>query len=203
MLNSETIRKNLWRYGVQKIKANNLKPFLNIPTILTLSRVLIIPLFVIAVKSHPVIGMGIFIIASLTDFLDGYLARRSGKITEFGIILDPIADKFLIISALIVLVDMGRLNVWIAIIMIVRDFLVTGLRVFALSKEIVIPAEFGGKLKTALQITGIIFLILWDSIGIDLSDAGTVILWIALFMAVASGINYTFNFFKVSSESNR
>jgi len=179
---------------VPQIKVNNLRPFLNIPTILTLSRVFIIPLFIIAVKYHPVIGVIIFIVASLTDFLDGYLARRSGKITEFGIILDPIADKFLIISALILLVDMGRLNVWVAIIMIVRDFLVTGLRVYALSKDIVIPAEFGGKLKTTLQITGIILLILWDSTGIDLSDAGTVIIWIALGMAVISGINYTVSF---------
>jgi len=181
---------------VPQIKANNLKPFFNIPTILTLSRVFIIPLFIIAVKYHPVIGVFIFIVASLTDFLDGYLARRSGKITEFGIILDPIADKFLIISALILLVDMGRLNVWVAIIMIVRDFLVTGLRVYALSKDIVIPAEFGGKLKTALQITGVILLILWDSTGVDFSDVGSVIIWIALVMAVISGINYTVSFWK-------
>ncbi len=179
-----------------QIKLNNLRPLFNLPTILTLSRIVIIPLFVFAVKNEPFLGVAIFVLASLTDFLDGYLARRSGKITEFGIIFDPIADKFLIISALIVLVDMGRLNVWIAIIMIVRDFFITGLRVFALSRSIVIPAELGGKIKTTLQAGGIMLLILWDSTGIDLSDAGTVIIWLAMFISVISGIKYTWSFLR-------
>lgn len=174
---------------------------INIPTVLTFSRIVIIPLFIIAVREHPFLGVLIFCIASLTDFLDGYLARRTGKITEFGVILDPIADKFLIISALIVLVDMGRLSVWIATVMIARDFLITGLRIFALSKDIVIPAEFGGKLKTFFQTVGIIFLILWDSTGIDLSDAGTVSVWIALLLSIISGINYTVNFLKTLKDS--
>lgn len=177
-----------------QIRLNNIRPFWNLPTFLTLSRIIIIPLFVFAVKYQPLIGVMVFLVASLTDFLDGYLARRTGKITEFGIILDPIADKFLIISALIVLVDMGRLNVWIAIIMIVRDFLITGLRVVALSKDIIIPAELGGKIKTTLQTIGIILLILWDSTGIDFRDAGTVVIWIATILSVISGINYTIGF---------
>lgn len=177
-----------------QIRLNNIRPFWNLPTFLTLSRIIIIPLFVFAVKYQPLIGVLVFLVASLTDFLDGYLARRTGKITEFGIILDPIADKFLIISALIVLVDMGRLNVWIAIIMIVRDFLITGLRVVALSKDIIIPAELAGKIKTTLQTIGIILLILWDSTGIDFRDAGTVVIWIATILSVISGINYTIGF---------
>ena len=81
---------------------------LNLPTVLTLSRIVLIPFFVLSVYHHPVIGALVFSIASITDFLDGYLARRSGQITKFGIIMDPIADKFLVISALIVLVDMER-----------------------------------------------------------------------------------------------
>ncbi len=180
-----------------QIRINHLRPLWNLPTFLTLSRIIIIPLFVFSVRYHPLIGVMVFLVASLTDFLDGYLARRTGKITEFGIILDPIADKFLIISALIVLVDMGRLNVWIAIIMIVRDFLITGLRVVALSKDIIIPAEVGGKIKTIFQTVGIILLILWDSTGIDFSDAGTVVIWIATILSVISGINYTIGFKKV------
>ncbi len=179
-----------------QIRLNNIRPFWNLPTLLTLSRIIIIPLFVFAVKYQPLIGVMVFLVASLTDFLDGYLARRTGKITEFGMILDPIADKFLIISALIVLVDMGRLNVWIAIIMIVRDFLITGLRVVALSKDIIIPAELGGKIKTTLQTMGIILLILWDSTGIDFRDAGTAVIWIATILSVISGINYTIGFKK-------
>ena len=112
---------------------------LNIPTVLTLSRIILIPVFVITAYQHPFWGAAVFGIAALTDFLDGYLARRSGQITKFGIILDPLADKFLVISALVVLVDMDRLSSWMAIVIIVREFFVTGLRVVALSKNIIIP----------------------------------------------------------------
>ena len=170
---------------------------LNLPTILTLSRIVLIPVFVFTVYLHPLFGAFVFSIASLTDFLDGYLARRSGDITKFGIILDPIADKFLVISALIVLVDMDRLEAWIAIIIIVREFLVTGLRAVALSKDIVIPAETGGKIKTTLQFISIVCLILMDSIfNIDLYDIGIVLLWISLVLSVISGVQYTISFGK-------
>jgi CDP-diacylglycerol--glycerol-3-phosphate 3-phosphatidyltransferase len=168
---------------------------LNLPTVLTLSRIVLIPVFVYAVYLYPVFGAFIFGIASITDFLDGYLARRSGDITKFGIILDPIADKFLVISALIVLVDMERLPAWIAIVIIVREFLVTGLRVVALSKDIVIAAELGGKVKTTLQIIAILCLILKNSVfGIDLYDIGFVLIWVSLILSLISGIQYTISF---------
>ncbi len=170
---------------------------LNIPTILTLSRIVLIPVFVFTVHVHPLFGALVFGIASLTDFLDGYLARRSGDVTKFGIILDPIADKFLIISALVVLVDMARLPAWIAIIIIAREFLVTGLRVVALSKDIVIAAELGGKIKTTTQIIAILCLILNTSIfGLDLYDIGIAFIWIALIVSIISGIQYTVLFAK-------
>jgi CDP-diacylglycerol---glycerol-3-phosphate 3-phosphatidyltransferase len=170
---------------------------LNLPTALTLSRIILIPVFMFTVYLHPLFGAFIFSIASLTDFLDGYLARRSGDITKFGIILDPIADKFLVISALIVLVDMERLAAWIAITIIVREFLVTGLRVVALSKDIVIPAELGGKIKTTIQIIAILCLILGRSIfDIDLYDIGIVLIWAALFLSIISGVQYTISFGK-------
>jgi CDP-diacylglycerol--glycerol-3-phosphate 3-phosphatidyltransferase len=165
---------------------------LNLPTVLTLSRIVLIPVFVYI---YPVFGAFIFGIASVTDFLDGYLARRSGDITKFGIILDPIADKFLVISALIVLVDMERLPAWIAIVIIAREFLVTGLRVVALSKDIVIAAELGGKVKTTLQIIAILCLVLKNSIfGIDLYDIGFVLIWVSLILSLISGIQYTISF---------
>jgi len=173
---------------------------INLPTLLTLSRIVLIPFFVLSVYQHPVVGALIFSIASITDFLDGYLARRSGQITKFGIIMDPLADKFLVISALIVLVDMARLSAFIAIILIVREFLVTGLRVVALSKDIVIPAEMGGKLKTTAQITAILCLILvgsiFDRLPVDLYDAGIVFIWIALVLSVTSGVQYTISFWR-------
>ncbi len=182
---------------MQRSDKRKLREFLNLPTILTGSRIVIIPLFVIGIKYNQILGAIIFCLASLTDFLDGYIARKQGRITEFGMILDPIADKFLIISALIVLVDMDRLSIWVAIIMITRDFLVTGLRVVALSKEKVMPAEFGGKLKTLFQITAIIFLILWDTGDIDFSDTGTVLIWIAMVLSIISGITYTKGFIQL------
>jgi CDP-diacylglycerol--glycerol-3-phosphate 3-phosphatidyltransferase len=173
---------------------------LNLPTVLTLSRIVLIPFFVVSVYHHPVLGALVFGIASLTDFLDGYLARRSGQITRFGIIMDPIADKFLIISALIVLVDMERLSAWIAIILIVREFLITTLRVVALSRDIVIAAELGGKLKTTAQITAILCLILmgsvFDVLPFDLYDIGLVFIWIAVVLSVFSGIKYTVTFWR-------
>jgi len=173
---------------------------LNLPTALTLSRIVLIPFFVLSVYNHPVIGALVFAVASITDFLDGYLARRSGQITKFGIIMDPLADKFLVISAFIVLVDMERLSAIVAIILIVREFLVTGLRVVALSKDIVIPAEMGGKLKTGAQITAILCLILmgsiFDKLPLDLYDIGIVFIWIALILSVTSGVQYTLSFWR-------
>jgi len=170
---------------------------LNLPTLLTLSRIVLIPVFIFTVYLHPVFGAIIFAIASLTDFLDGYFARRSGDITKFGIILDPIADKFLVISALIVLVDMERLDAWIAITIVVREFLVTGLRAVALSKDIIIAAEIGGKIKTTLQVIAIICLILKNSLfGIDLYDIGIVLIWASLALSIISGVQYTISFGK-------
>jgi CDP-diacylglycerol--glycerol-3-phosphate 3-phosphatidyltransferase len=170
---------------------------LNLPTLLTLSRIILIPFFIMVAPDHPFLGALIFGIASITDFLDGYVARKTGQITEFGMILDPIADKFLIISALILLVSMERLSAWIAIIIIVREFLVTGLRAVALSKDIVIPAEMGGKLKTSSQITAILCLVMdVDILGVDLYDIGIVLIWASLVLSIVSGVQYTISFGK-------
>lgn len=170
---------------------------LNFPTLLTLARIGSIPFFVIITPQNPSIGVVIFILASLTDLLDGYLARRSGQITKFGIILDPIADKFLVISAMIVLVDMVKISAWIAILIIIREFLVTGLRVFALSRDVVIPAETGGKIKAVIQMTSIILLLLPGGIGIvDFYDVGLVLIYIALVLTIFSGFKYVLSFYR-------
>lgn len=169
----------------------------NLPILLTLSRIVLIPFFVLLAPDRPLLGALIFGVASITDFLDGYLARKTGQITKFGIILDPIADKFLVISALILLVDLARLSVWIAIIIIVREFLVTALRVVALSKDIVIPAEMGGKLKTFFQIAAILCLIIsMNFLGVDLYDVGIVLIWAALALSIFSGVRYTLMFWR-------
>lgn len=170
---------------------------LNLPTILTFSRIILIPFFILITPSSPILGIVIFLIASATDFLDGYFARRSGQITKFGIILDPIADKFLVISALILLVDMVKISAWIAIVIIVREFVVTALRVVALSKNIVIPAETGGKLKTTAQMVSIILLLLPGGFGVvDFYDIGLVLMYVSLVLALISGCKYTMSFWR-------
>jgi CDP-diacylglycerol--glycerol-3-phosphate 3-phosphatidyltransferase len=163
----------------------------NIPTIITFSRILIIIPFILVASGNPFLGAVLFAVASLTDLLDGYLARRSQQVTKFGIILDPIADKLLVISALIVLVDMGLVPAWIAIVIIAREFIITGLRVVALSRDIVIPAEMGGKIKMTAQIASILVLLLDHTlINLDLYVPGITLLWIAMILGVISGIQY-------------
>jgi CDP-diacylglycerol--glycerol-3-phosphate 3-phosphatidyltransferase len=176
---------------------------LNLPTVLTLSRIVVIPLFIYVTPTNNFLGAVIFSLASITDFLDGYLARRSGEVTRFGVIVDPIADKFLVIAALILLVDMGRISVLVAVIVIVREFLVTALRAVALSKDIVIKAEMGGKLKVGAQITAIICLILgWNILGLDLYDVGIVAIWIAVVLSIISGVQYSVSFWKTITASS-
>ena len=163
----------------------------NLPTFITFSRILIILPFIMVAPSHPFLGCVLFSIAAITDLLDGYLARKTGQVTKLGILLDPIADKLLVISALIIFVDMETIPAWIAIIIIVREFVVTGLRIGALSKDMVIPAEKGGKIKTTCQIASIIILFLDRTlISIDLYAIGLTLLWLAMILGIVSGIQY-------------
>ncbi len=169
----------------------------NLPTSLTILRILIIPLFIIEAPANPQVGAFFFFIASVTDFLDGYLARKFGQITKLGIILDPIADKLLVISALVILVDIARIPSWIAIVIILREFIITTLRFYALSKGIVIPAETAGKAKTVLQMISILLLLIAEEInGVDLYDAGLILIYIGTVVAIFSGIQYLFHFWR-------
>ena len=169
----------------------------NIPTLITFSRILIILPFVLVAPKNPFLGAVLFSIAAITDFLDGYYARKRKEVTKLGILLDPIADKLLIISALVLLVDMEVVPAWISIVIIAREFIVTGLRIVALTKEIVIPAEMGGKIKVTAQITSIIVLFLDRAFSfIDLHLVGIACLWIAMILGVISGVQYFILFWK-------
>lgn len=169
----------------------------NIPTIITFSRILIILPFILVAPGNPFLGAVLFAIASLTDLLDGYIARKTKQVTKLGILLDPIADKLLVISALVLFVDMEVIPAWIAIVIIVREFIVTGLRIVALSKDIVIPAEMGGKIKVTAQISSILVLFFDRTlVSIDLYAAGITLLWIAMVLGVISGIQYFILFWK-------
>jgi CDP-diacylglycerol--glycerol-3-phosphate 3-phosphatidyltransferase len=141
----------------------------------------------------------VFAGAAFTDFLDGYLARRSGQITNLGKLLDPVADKLLVASGLILLVQFQRVAVWLAIVMIAREMIVTGARAVAAKEGFVVPADSLGKLKVIGQIGGILCLVLqsvWLQVENVLSQAGTGLLYVALFFSLLSGWRYLLHIFK-------
>lgn len=177
--------------------------YLNLPNSLTLLRILLIPVFVwFFSESSPdrALAAGlVFACAAFTDFLDGYLARKSGQITNLGKLLDPVADKLLVASGLILLVQFQRVAVWLAIVMIAREMIVTGARVVAAKEGFVVPADSLGKFKVIGQIGGILCLILqgvWVQSEGLLASIGTGLLYIALFFSLYSGGRYLMQIFK-------
>ncbi|MCA9497690.1 MAG: CDP-diacylglycerol--glycerol-3-phosphate 3-phosphatidyltransferase [Nitrospira sp.] len=177
--------------------------YLNLPNSLTLLRILLIPVFVwFFSESSPdrALAAGlVFACAAFTDFLDGYLARKSGQITNLGKLLDPVADKLLVASGLILLVQFQRVAVWLAIVMIAREMIVTGARVVAAKEGFVVPADSLGKFKVIGQIGGILCLILqgvWVHSEGPLATIGTGLLYIALFFSLFSGWRYLMQIFK-------
>ena len=131
---------------------------LNLPNTLTLLRIFLVPVVVVALLDETpngdLIAAGVFALAALTDGLDGYIARSRGDITTFGKLMDPLADKLLVTAALVSLVSLGRLEAWIAMVIIAREFAVTGLRGVAAEQGVVIQASQLGKAKTVLQVVG-------------------------------------------------
>ncbi len=176
---------------------------MNLPNILTILRISLIPLFIF-VFSTPSVERShwaalVFIIASLTDWFDGYIARKWRQVTLSGKLLDPVADKLLVLAALIMLVEVNRVASWIAIVIIGREIAVTGLRAIASSMGIVIAAKEMGKYKTVVQIFAIVLLILdytvtISGVPVDLHLVGTVFLWLSLILAIISGFTYFYRF---------
>ncbi len=170
---------------------------MNLPNTLTITRVLLIPFFIgffyQSTQQSSLIAAGIFSIASITDVLDGYFARLRSEVTQFGKFLDPVADKLLILSALILLVGDQRVPAWIAIIIIGREFAVTGFRAIASSEGVVIAAENLGKYKTVLQIFAIILLIIDFASGIY-HQVGMLLLLASMILALYSAIQYFVKF---------
>jgi CDP-diacylglycerol--glycerol-3-phosphate 3-phosphatidyltransferase len=140
----------------------------------------------------------IFLVAILTDLADGFLARKYNQVTNFGKFLDPLADKILIASVLIMLVELGWVSAWVAIIIIVREILVTGLRAIAADKGQVIAADKYGKLKTIMQSVALVPLIYhFPMFGIDMAWLGSVLLFVAVVLTIYSGWNYLYGFYRV------
>jgi len=175
----------------------------NVPNLLSLSRILSVPVFIILMlEPNPLRALlaGIvFSLASATDWLDGYLARKWGQVTKMGKLLDPIADKILIMAALVTLVEIRSdiVHSWMAIILIGREFAVTGLRAIASSEGIIIPAETVGKYKVGAQITTVLSLLLyqyWDQEW--MRQLGWFALWVAMVLAVYSAVQYFMKYWK-------
>jgi CDP-diacylglycerol--glycerol-3-phosphate 3-phosphatidyltransferase len=141
----------------------------------------------------------VFVVAAITDLLDGYLARRNGQVTTLGKLLDPIADKLLVLSALILLVNVDRVSALVAILIIAREVAVTGVRAIAAGEGMVIVAETTGKYKMALQVVAIVLLILEDTFVSDLGNlhlAGIVTLYLSLVLGYVSGGQYVWSFWR-------
>ncbi|WP_172369659.1 CDP-diacylglycerol--glycerol-3-phosphate 3-phosphatidyltransferase [Sporosarcina jiandibaonis] len=191
---------------------------MNLPNKITVSRILLIPVFMLFmladfnfgtvnllktdIQTSHVIGGLIFIFASITDWLDGYIARKYNLITNMGKFLDPLADKLLVSAAFIILVELGTAPSWIVIVIISREFAVTGLRLILAGGGEVVAANQLGKIKTVTQIVAIISLlfnnIYFESIGVPF---GTIMLYIALFFTVLSGVDYFYKNRRVLLES--
>ena len=165
---------------------------LNLPNVLTVLRILAVPVIVVALLDETPNGDAlaaiVFALAALTDGLDGYIARSRDAVTTFGKLMDPLADKLLIVASLVSLVSLGRLAAWVAMVIIARELAVTGLRAVAAEQGVVISASWLGKLKTILQVAAVFALILWEPapLGVDL------LVYAAVAMTVISGADYFF-----------
>src|SRR5215218_10026436 len=165
---------------------------LNLPNVLTLIRILLVPVLVVALleatPNGSTVAAIVFAVAAITDGLDGYIARSWRAVTTFGKVMDPIADKLLIAAALITLVSLDRVAAWAAMVIIAREFAVSGLRVAAGQQGVVIPASPLGKLKTVTQVAAILAVIATSSWWAD------VLLYLAVAVTVVSGADYFLNF---------
>jgi CDP-diacylglycerol--glycerol-3-phosphate 3-phosphatidyltransferase len=171
-----------------------------LPNLLTVFRMLLVPvlcaILLLEVPSGDAVAAGIFALASATDVADGYIARRQHTVTTFGKLMDPLADKLLVTSALVSLVALDRLEAWVAMVIIAREFAVTGLRQIALEQGHVVAASVWGKLKTALQVAMVLVLIIFESrpLVVDLLVYATVA------VTVLSGADYFFGLRRLIAE---
>ncbi|MBQ8808507.1 MAG: CDP-diacylglycerol--glycerol-3-phosphate 3-phosphatidyltransferase [Clostridia bacterium] len=164
---------------------------MNLPNKLTMARIIMVPIFMATMLAgHFYWASTVFVLASLTDFLDGYLARKYNLVSSFGKIMDPLADKILAFGALVCFIQLEVVAVWAPIIIIAREFFVTSMRVVAVSKGKVIAASWWGKVKTNVQLFAIIFAMLLC--GMEKQEIAGALIWIAALFTVASWVAYVF-----------
>lgn len=167
----------------------------NLPNSLTLFRIFLVPFLVVVLltKFSDWVGLAIFLVAAVTDYFDGYFARRMQKMTRLGALLDPIADKLLMSAAFISLVELGLAKAWIVVIIIGREFAVSGLRSIAAQQGVTIAASPLGKTKTIAQVVTIALLIIGYELG-EFRFIGEVGLWVVMIFALVSGVDYFLKF---------
>ena len=167
---------------------------MNLPNKLTVLRIIMVPFFVFFMltdaggAANKWIALVIFCVASLTDMLDGKIARARGLVTNFGKFMDPLADKLLVCSAMICLIPLGKLTAWFVIVIIAREFIISGFRLVASDNGIVIAASYWGKFKTVSQMFLVIVMIM--DLGGVFDVIGTVLMWAALILTIVSLIDY-------------
>ncbi len=174
---------------------------LTLPNGLTVIRVLAIPIIILLLfycgRRYQFITALLFLLVAVTDTIDGYLARRHGLVTTLGKLLDPLADKLLIVAALIALISARGVPAWIVIIIVGREIAVTGLRGIAISQGMVIASSASGKYKTVFEMVAIFLLILnGNYLSLDIHQIGMGLLWAAMALAVYSGVSYFKDFLK-------
>jgi CDP-diacylglycerol--glycerol-3-phosphate 3-phosphatidyltransferase len=182
------------------------KSIFNLPNSLTLFRVGCIPVLVLLLffphKTTSFLAALVFALASISDLLDGFLARRQQLVTTFGKFLDPLADKLIVSSALIMLVPLGRAPAWMVVVIVGRELAITGLRSMAVSEGKVISADELGKKKMVFQIVAILGLLLhYEYFGINFHAVGMFFLWLAVILTLWSGVNYFRRFWDVLEEN--
>ena len=170
---------------------------LNLPNLLSLIRILLVPPLVVVLltkfEDKEWWGLGLFLLAAVMDFLDGFLARRRKQVTRLGMLLDPAADKILMSAAFISLVELGLAPAWMVVVIIAREFAVSSLRSFASAEGLVIPAGFSGKVKTTVQIISVALLIIYNQLG-EFRHLAPISLWAAMLISVYSGVEYFVRF---------
>lgn len=184
---------------------------MNLPNSITVARIFLVPVFLFAILTRLAHGelfaAGIFVLAAITDGVDGYIARKTKSITTLGKFLDPLADKLLVSAALIALVELGELSTWFAIILIGREMAVTGLRAIAAAEGTVIAAGPWGKAKTVSQIAFIVAIILAGSEEFFLQGLAQALqyplLWLAVALTIWSGIDYGWAYARGQAQSQR
>jgi CDP-diacylglycerol--glycerol-3-phosphate 3-phosphatidyltransferase len=178
---------------------------LNLPNALTLIRIFLVPVLVVVLMTRTgghLLAPAIFGAAVLTDYLDGYLARRRNEVTRLGILLDPLADKLLVAAALLSLVEMDAVPAWMVMIILVREFAVTALRSIAAGRGILIAASRLGKWKMGLEVTAILLLLLARSYA-TLTGVAIAALWLAVIMAIVSGVDYFYSFKREAARTSK